>query len=75
MKPKSDLENLIKCRDAVAERLCYARADVLYWQDEYKRAKTNSQEKVNADNMLKDAKERVRKDTSYLKCFDQLIAK
>jgi len=72
-EPKTKIDQLIELRNAVQARLCEWEANVLYWEMVSKKAKKNTQDKVDAENNIANNRKNVKKDTLYLKCIDILI--
>lgn len=72
-QPLTTRELLIKAHDTIAQRLVYAKVDVLYFEALVEKAEDNTQDKVSQIANRKDAANRVEKDTIYLDCIDQLL--
>ncbi len=60
-------ESLILIRNEIFIRLTGFEMELLYWEGEYKRAKWNSQEKVDAKGNVADRKKKIKGDKIYLK--------
>ena len=70
---KSNREFLIELRDEVAKRVITYRANLAYWQEVSRTAKTISQDKVDATNNITGNETSIKKDTLFLKCIDTMI--
>ena len=71
---KTDKELLIVLRNEVNARLLKWKTSVRYWQMVDKKAKKNSQDKVDAQNAIASNQTDVKKDTLWLKAIDEEIA-
>lgn len=71
---KSDKEQLITLRNEVSARLLKWKTAVRYWEEVSKKAKKNTQDKVDATNAIANNQQDAKKDTLWLKVIDEAIA-
>lgn len=69
----SDLLGLIGLRNNISARAMEYKAGAEYWKVMSKRAKKNTQEKVDAENQIAKHKTSYKQDKIYLEVIDKLI--
>lgn len=70
---KTNQQLIIKLRNEVAYRLIGFRASEKYWRNVSKKAKKDSQERVDALNMVAVNQQNISKDENYLKVIDEML--
>lgn len=69
----SDLLSLISLRNQISARAMEYRAGIDYWKVMSKRAKKNTQPKVDAETQVEKHKTSYKQDKIYLEVIDKLI--
>lgn len=65
----------VEVRNTVYQRIVEAGLNKSYWQEVMKRAKTNTQEAVEANQMIRINTENIKKDKLFLKIIDKKLSK
>lgn len=73
LKIKTDRQHLIELRDTVCARRIEALASAKYWHEVSKKAKTDTQERVDAQRNKSNNEMSAKKDKIYLKVIDKMI--
>lgn len=72
-KIKTEKENLIDLRNIVSRRYIESIANAEYWKVVFKKAKKNTQDKVDAGNKAADNEKNAAKDKVFLSILDKMI--
>jgi hypothetical protein len=75
MDIKSDKELLIEFRNKVSGRIIENKANTEYWGVVVRKAKSNSQEIIDARKSVELNEDNVKKDKVFLKCIDLMMKK
>jgi len=72
-KIRTRLEHLTAVRNHVALRYAENQCSLLYWEQVFRLAKPDTQERVDASKNVETQADSVRKDKLYLECIDKLL--
>lgn len=74
-KIKTNKEISIELRNKISARIVEAGANLMYWNELFKKAPKNSQEIVDIRQNIEINETNIKKDTLFLKCIDLIIKK